>query len=1065
MKFKRLLVLLFVVSALTAPAALLAQVTVTGKITDSKTSLPLSGATIKVKNDRATAVSDNDGSFTIKAPSSESIISISYVGYTIYEVKAGDGNLSVQMVSTNSDLNEVVIVGYSTQKKVHLTGAITSIKGSEVEDLPVSNLGAALTGRLLGVGVSGGTSRPGSQAQLTVRNPLSLAKDGGNNNPLYIIDDVIQVTAQGANDATLFNNLDPSEVESISILKDGAAAVYGSRAANGAVLVRTKRGVNGKPRITYSGSYATNDEAFRTKMMSAYELARYINITNGPNGANLAAGPNNFFAQDELDHYKTINYDWLDMAWKSAYNMRHTLGLSGGSDKTTYFGNVTYYTQDGNLGRLEYGKWTYRAGVDATVASGLKVGLQVAGNTSKSTQMNSKIGGENIENDYRNLLRSPRYVPPYINGLPVKLPGPGGNNVASYHFFELNKLNNYIDDDQNTSTVNLSLEYEAPFLKGLRAKGSYARNVSVGRNQRIGTTYKLYSFNNFGGGNGHIWETATPINPPGNYSNDNSLRFFHTRSQLQQANFSLYYNKQIGRHSISVFGSVERSEAESTQEDVFKEGPSQLTNGQFNTAFGAIDGRTFAYEGGNLGYIGRVNYNYGSKYLGEFLFRTDASTKFAPDNYWGRFYSLSAGWVVTEEDFFKVKWIDFLKVRYSVGLLGKDDTRAWQWRQRYTFQNGKGGVFGGDNNPAGIGMKMEVSPNPDATWSDDFKQNLGIDARFLKNRLSSTIELFYNKGTNMLIERTGNVPVTVGGSIASQNWGAVNFFGVELGIGWSDNIGKDFNYGIDARISWNDNKAKQGNYNPIELQYPWNARPGVSTDIGKWGYDYLGMFMNQADIDAYVAKYNITSVFGTPVAQLRPGMLYYADVRGALQSDGTFAAPDGIIDDNDQVQLKKKASNHYGFGTSVKLGYKGINFEAVLAGSWGGFSEMDARSTLTTNISNLFQNGPSYWGDIYDPVLNPTGKYPNPWWDDISLSPTSDFWQVSSFRMRIVNASVSYTIPKKYTDAIKISNARVVANVLNPLNLFNPFGYRDPEASWDSYPVLRTISFGVNVTF
>ena len=326
MSTKRLLVLVHLLLVMMLPVSLLAQeVTVSGKITDSKTSEPLEGATIKIKNDKASAVSDATGNFSIKAPSSESIISVTYVGYAVYEVKAGSGNLQIKLVNLSSDLNEVVVIGYGTQKKSHLTGAVESIKGKDVEDLPVGNLGAALTGRLLGVSVSGGTSRPGSQAQIVVRNPVSLAKDGGNNFPLYIIDDVIQVTAQGLNDPTLFNSLDPSEVESISVLKDGAAAVYGSRAANGAVLVRTKRGVAGKPRITYSGSYANNDETYRTKMMSAYELARYINIVNGPYGAAESPGNNSFFSQDELDHYKTINYDWLDQAWKSASNTRHTL--------------------------------------------------------------------------------------------------------------------------------------------------------------------------------------------------------------------------------------------------------------------------------------------------------------------------------------------------------------------------------------------------------------------------------------------------------------------------------------------------------------------------------------------------------------------------------------------------------------------------------------------------------------------------------------------------------------------------------------------------------------------
>ena len=432
-------------------------------------------------------------------------------------------------------------------------------------------------------------------------------------------------------------------------------------------------------------------------------------------------------------------------------------------------------------------------------------------------------------------------------------------------------------------------------------------------------------------------------------------------------------------------------------------------------------------------------------------------------NLWGSFYSVGLGWVISDENFFKSNAINYLKLRYSVGLLGKDDTRAWQWRQRFTFQNGRGAVFG-DNAVNSTGMKMEVSPNPNATWSDDFKQNLGLDARFLNSRLSLTLEGFYNKSTDMLIERTENVPVTVGGSIASENWGSIDFFGYEIGLGWKDNIGKDFSYGIDTRFSWYDNKVKQGNYNPTDLLYPWNKRPGESSDNGRWGYDYLGMFRTQTEIDNYVKEYKITQVFGVPVAQMRPGMLYYRDVRGALKPDGTFGAPDGIIDNNDQIQLAKRQSNHYGFGITLSAGYKGLALDAVIAGSFGGWSELDARSPMEGNISNLYQNVPAYWGSIYDPVINPDGKYPNPGNREVSLDPISDFWGVSSFRMRMRNFNLNYTLGKKVISALKVSNARIALACINPVNFYNPYSYRDSEAGWDVYPVLRTWSLGVNLT-
>lgn len=1043
---------------------------ITGTVIDANSGESLPGVSVFEKDNPGNGTTtDNRGEFKLRITEGSTLV-FSYLGYLTQEVKAGDRRVfHVELAEDPANLDEVVVVGYGEQKKIHLTGAIDAIDASEIEDLPLGNLGAALRGRMLGLSVSGGTSRPGHAAELTIRNPLSLAKDGGNNMPLFVIDGVLQIDAQGNNDPTFFNNLDPSEVESISILKDASAAVYGSRAANGVVIVTTKRGQTGAPRISYSGSIAVNDEAYRTKMMSAYDLARYVNIMNGPYGANESSDDQErFFSQDELEHFRNIDHDWLDQAWSSAYNTRHSLNASGGGEQATYFAGVSWYKQNGNLGKLDHQKWTFRAGADVDVVSGVKAGLQVSGFQQNIYRVNSEVGGENEENDYRNLLKAPRYVPPYIDGLPVHLPGGGGNDESSYHFFELNDLDNYRDLKDFNGSVNLYAEYSPSFIPGFKVRGSYARSIASGRTQIIGTQYLLYRFD-LQGQNGHIYEGAT--NPEAvTEENDNRLRLGNTQGIRSQANFSVNYDRQFGDHTLGVFATIERSESESHFEEILKDEPSPFTNGTLRTAFGELGARDFSYEGGSLGYVGQVNYRYGNKYIADLMFRSDASTKFAPENYWGKFWSLGLGWVLSEEEFFDVSGIDFLKLRYSVGLLGKDDTQPWGWRQRYTFQDGQGAVFGEDDTPAAVGFKMERSPNRDATWSDDFKQNLGIDARFLDSRLSLTLEGFYNKGTNMLLERTATVPVTVGGTVASQNYGEVNFFGYEISLGWNDNAG-DFNYGVSTRFSWSDNKVKKGNFNEADLFYPWNPRPGESSDNGQWGFDYLGMFQNQEEIDAYVSQYNITGVAPCedcdPVLaeDLQPGMLYYRDVRGQLQEDGTFGPPDGVIDNNDQIRLSKKASNHYGFGVTLRAGYKGLRFEAVLSGSFGGWSDMDARSQLEGEIPDLYENGPTYWADIYDPELNPGGKYPNPYWEDVSLGPVSSFWRVNSFRMRVRNFTLSYTLPREVLNRLSVSNARVILSGVNPLNLYNPFDYRDAEGSWENYPVLRTYSLGVNVTF
>ena len=867
---------------------------VSGTVRD-ETGNPLPGVNVILKGTNTGTTTDSDGKYALSVPENDGVLIFSFIGYASQEVPVDDRTvIDIGLAPDVKSLQEVIVVGYGEQKKIHLTGAVESIDANEVEDLPVSNLGAALAGRVLGVNVSGGNTRPGSVPTLTIRNPLSLSKDGGNNNPLFVVDGVIQIAADGSNDATIFNNLDATEVESISFLKDASAAIYGSRGANGVVLVTTKRGKEGKPRISYSGTFGFNDEAYRTKMLSAYDFGRYYNILNGPNGANESPDDEDFFfSDDELEHFKTINHDWLEEAWSPATNMRHNLNVSGGSDKATYFANVSYFTQDGNLSSLDYDRWNFRAGTDMKVANSLKVGLQVGGYYGDLTKTFNKIGNENDENDYRNLLRIPRYIPMYVNGYPVKPPGSTNEkNIANYHFFEIERLGNLATNREQYMTVNLYAEYEIPFVPGLKARASHGRNMGASRGSQIGTAYTLYEFDRLGQ-NHHIYDGAE-MTEGREYINGDRVYFSNRRALSHQTNLTLSYAKELGRHSVSGLFTVERGESESSQEDVWKEQPAQSTTGHFGTAFGKIDGKTLFAESGTMSYAARANWSYADKYLAEILFRTDASTKFAPENYWGKFYSASVGWILSNEGFFNSSVVNFLKVRYSAGLLGKDDTRPWQWRQRYTFQGGKGAVFGEDEDVS-TGIKMEASPNRGATWSDDFKNNFGIDASFLNKRLSTTVELFYNKGTNLLIERTGIVPITVGGTIAAENFGEIDFFGYEVALGWNDQKG-DFSYGINTRFSWYDNRVKAGNFNETDILYPWNPQPGRSSDNGVWGYDHLGMFKDQEEIDAYVEQYDITQVFETPADELRPGMLYYRDVRGSLQDDGTFAAPDGIID-------------------------------------------------------------------------------------------------------------------------------------------------------------------------
>lgn len=1043
-----------------------AKIIVTGKVIDN-TGMGLPGANVVEKGTKNGTITDMDGNYKISV-NKGGVLVFAFIGMD--RVEKAVGNQSVMNVTLKDDattLEEVIVVGYGAQKKSHLTGAVETIKLSEVEDLPVGDIATAIAGRVLGVGVSGGSARPGVKSTLTIRQNNTLSKDGGNGSPLYVIDGVVQIDAQGAPDSTIFDNLDASEVESLTFLKDAAAAIYGSRSAQGVVLVTTKRGKIGEPKFSYSGTYGTNDKTYQTKVLNAYEFGQYVNIMNGPNGYNqTASDPQYFFSADEMEHFKTLKNTFLDDEWSPSYTMRHNFNVSGGTEKATFFAGASYYKQNGNLSTLDYDKWNFRAGADINLSSNWKAGMQLSGYYSDQTKTFNKIGGEKDENDYNELLLRVPYIPNYVNGLPIELPNNNDGNQR-YHYQEIQRLNNLSETSENMMSVNMYTEYKVPFIKGLSVRGSYARNMGSSRGTQYGTGYTLYQFAGRGD-NGHIFDdniTTDPIRSK-YYENGNRLYFSNTRNFLEQLNISTSYSRDFGKHGVSGLFAIERSEAVSNNEVVYKANVLDGSNGQFNTASGAIDGNTTKSETGSLSYVGRLNYDFDDKYLAEFLFRTDASTKFAPENYWGRFYSLSAGWVISKENFFKSSIVDFLKVRYSVGLSGEDDTRPWQWRQRYTFQNGKGAVFGGNLDNTN-GFKMEASPNRDATWSDELKTNFGIDAKFLDNRLSFTAESYYNIGTNLLINRTGNVPFTVGGTVAAENYASADGWGYEFSLGWNDKVGEDVKYGIDLRFGWSDNKVIKGNFNDADILLPWNAKPGQRSDNGVWGYDNLGMFKTQDDVNAYVSQYNITSVFGTPVANLRPGMLYYRDVRGAYLGEGEFAAPDGIINVNDQVQLAKRSSTIYGAGATLRFAYKSFSLNTVINASFGGgWSDMNSsvRKSLKPKIPQIIDNTVSIWNDIYDADVNPDGKMPNPAFESMN-SVVSKFWEVDAFRIACRNITLSYALPQNALSALNISNCKLNLTALNPVILYNPYSFQEPSGSYTNYPTLRTISLGLNVGF
>lgn len=1084
---------------------------------------PIIGASVRVVGTTIGTITDLNGKFTLEVPNGKQV-EISYIGYisqTISDFKL----TKVVLKEDAQQLDEVVVVGYGTQKKAHLTGAIATVPIDEITDISSGSLASTLSGLVNGVSVSGGNARPGENARITIRQNDALENMGNTNlEPLYVIDGYIypsEVKVGNSTEnlgATAFNNLDPSMIESISVLKDAAAAVYGARAANGVILVTTKKGKLGTPKISYSGTFGITDEVSRPKMLSSYEYGRLWNAVRAADPTDTSINLlEHLFQADELNAMKGLNYDLLDKYWKSALTQQHSVNMSGATEKASYFAGISYFDQDGNLGNLDYDRWTYRAGVSVKVSKWLSANLQVSGDYGKKNTPLNKVGGSQTE-DYNTLLTHPYYIPEEVNGhliAPYGISNSQVSNIQNYNFAAIQTNGDYSRNMTSNMNINGGLEYDFgwnKWLKGLKVKFTYSKSINTTKTNQYGSSYELYYMSDRAGSGKHLYTAIEGQEDAYNtlltennfllanggkaiYNGDTpSLNRTMNRTDNYQMNFMVTYNRSFGDHNVGALFSIEKSEAENEYLEGSVTYPYEFTNGQSNTASGdsAYGTKFTRSESGTLSYIGRINYAYADKYLLEFLLRSDASTKFAPENYWGVFPSLSAGWVISQEKWFKdnVKWVDYLKFRASFGLTGRDNTAAWQWSQNYAMDKDKGFIFGTTTNiNAGghITLNKNISAvNRNAHWDKSYKSNFGFDFNILNNRLSFSLDGYYEWNREMLLPYTSSIPGTVGTQSAFTNYGELNTYGIELSATWRDKIGKDFKYKVQVNTGYTDNKVLVRDWdNPMTYN---SVRKGDRLDIGTWGMQCIGMFRSYQEIDEYFTKYNITKYMNKTKDEIRPGMLIYKDVRGELQSDGTYAGPDGVVDgDNDQVRMSNR-SNPYGVTTNLSAEYKGFSISAQLSASWGGYSflptsaiKLGNKGTSSGSYTDLeYANMPSFWNvdnmyvyqDVKDAAgnvvvkANRNGIYPNLRYSSVN-SVSSTFWRVSGTRIRLNRLTLAYTIPSKLTKLVGIESCRFNVTGQNLLSFYNPYpdNFIDPMTDYGTYPTLRKFTIGVNVTF
>jgi TonB-linked SusC/RagA family outer membrane protein len=1047
--------LFFTIAAVNAVYA--QEKTIIGKVVNQKTGTPVEGVTVKVKNGTQKATTDKNGTFTIKVPSSESVITVTHVGYAIYEVKAGtSATLDISLEELNNMLDDVIVVGYGSKKRVNVQGAVSTIKAADIEDLPVANLGQALIDRVPGVNVSTPSGKPGSTTTITIRNPASFSQGNGiTTQPLYVIDGIVvnqAIWAQSPN-PDFFENLDASQIEDITFLKDASAAIYGAAGAKGVVLITTKKGKVGKPKFSYSGYFGTSNAAIKSPSLTAYQHAKMLN--DGYDMANNTSTTVRF-SQAELDSLAGIpDQNWYDQLWQAGKVTRQTLNVSGGSDKITFFFGGNYYNEKGNYGKIDVNKYSIRGGVTAKILDGLTANLSFS--TDYNQEYRNTLKGANGETDdltIRALYLTPKWVPLSIDGIPTQFNGP--NPPGNWSILGLFNSGNYTQQRSQGLSVNTSLEYKPNFLKGLTARVQFGQTNRNNMDKQYYPSYTLPNFVKNTAGNSLLYTHA--ISGSTRIANNDQLSEGTTTNAGYQLIGTLSYDKKFQNHDFSIMVGYDQSEAQG--KNIFLTKITQLVAGidEFwaysNDVTGAASITDLIrnpqyFQSAKRSYLGRMNYSFKNRYFLEVIARTDASANFTPDHRWGVFPTVGLGWKISDENFFKdITFVNALKLRANYGLVGEDRVSNKTYVTRFTQTTGY--LYG---NAYTNGLDPNLYPNPDATWEKSKTFNVGFDASLFRNKITITAE-FYQRYTYDAFNTLdpASLPLSTGLTSAVVNYGQQLSWGSEFAIGYHTNFGKNWGFNADVNFGWSNSQVLQQFYSPASLGL--FGTDAISNPIGKdprtyngnnYGYLAKGILRTQDEVDNLLAKNPNYTIGGS---KPQTGFMDFEDVN-----------KDGKIDDNDVTLMFDRTSPAFSGGITLGVTYKEFKLQTNINLVIGGkkLYDSEARKVPTTT-----QNAPAFWADSWTPN-NVNAKYPRA--DAPLAKETSDFWAVNGTQCRINNLVLSYSIPKRIVNKLKIPDARLMITGTNLWTIVNPFKYKDPyTGNFASYPTLRTISFGLNVS-
>lgn len=1026
-------------------------ITVKGVVRDALTNEPLAGVTIAVVGTTNATTTDENGNYEINRVPVSGQLSFNMVGMeTEVQAVSNRRTIDVLLTSSNANIDEVVVVGYGVQKRETVTGSVVAVKGNELQKSPSVNLSNSIAGRVPGVVATNAGGEPGYDGStIRIRGTNTLGDSG----PLIVIDG-IPARAGG------FDRLNPADIDNISVLKDASAAIYGARAANGVILVTTKRGKSGKPQLSYSFNQGWSQPTVTPDLANSLQysemrneleiyklpVSEWADALSGfnkegtyvrPNGTTVSAPftpeDKQLFA-DGSDPWGHPNTDWFKETLKTwSPQQKHSLQIDGGTEDVRYLMSMGYQDQDGyyKQSATGYKQYDFRINLDANISPYIKTQFGVLGR-----QEDRNFPTKGAGTIFRMLMRGNPTMPAYW---PNGMPGPDIENGENPVVITTDQTG-YKRDKRYYFQSNGQVDITNPWVEGLKLSLTASVDKYMKKTKDWEVPWYLYTWQDEYEADGVTPKLVKgkrgPADPRLNQSDEDQMNIL--------LGGVLSYDRKFGDHTLNLLAGVNR---ETIRNDNFSAYRRYFISEKNDYLFAGGDkeknNNGGAWERARLNYFGRVGYNYKSKYIGEFLWRRDGSYMFPENKRYGFFPGVMLGYMVSEEDYWKdnVKFINYFKIRASYGQMGNDNIyydNALQEYQYYKTYSYSDYVIGGDI----VKTLSEIRvPNMFVTWEVANNYNLGFDFQFFGGKMNAEFDIFKNSRESILWRRNASVPQSTGMNLPAENIGKVDNSGWEFNVGWQDKIG-ELGYSVSVNGGYAKNKIVFWDEAPGAPE--WQKTTGRTINAGLY-YIYDGVFKDEADIANNKLDYSAVS------GNLRPGDMKYFDYDG-----------DGKITPNDRVRRDKNTTPTFQGGVNIGLTYKNFDLSILLQGATGG------ELRVGTNESGAIGN---YLVDFYEnrwSVDNPSSVHPRITdRSDQYYSDGNTYWLRNTNYLRLKNVEFGYNLPANILEKIKVKNLRVYASGLN-LITWSGFKVLDPESTnsiGHYYPQSRLINAGVMVSF